>query len=158
MIATNNKYRILLAISVIGLVLLGSSSSGQGSYSHYLVKPLYIFNANTVVVDNLITYKLEKVVIARTELVGDRKIDLQAVKLIHDFCFHGDVCTLINYGHDEHGRIVGDFKHLDGIQELSYLLIVNGLVYWYEPFNPHDTAARECEERAKLLHVGVWGR
>lgn len=122
----------------------------------YMILPLRIINANTLKVKNLYTNKEETFTIAGTQISHSKYVNNAAIKYIDINFLHNGYMGAISYGHDKWGRVVGDIKHLDRIQRLSYLLIVQGYVYWYPPFNPLDSCASACAQWAKQKHIGVW--
>jgi hypothetical protein len=124
---------------------------------YYAVKPLYVINPNTIVVENQYTHEVETMIIAGTQLGNSYYLNDQGRQFTASKIYRYEkYIAARSYGKDKYGRVIGDIDEPTRYQWLSYDLIVNGYCYWYKGFDPNDVLAKRCEAYAKLKHIGVW--
>jgi hypothetical protein len=144
--------RLILIVSF----LLCSTVYATPSPQYYcMVKVLYVVNPNTLLVEDLYTKQHRTLVIAGTRITNSKAINLQAMQYDKQFCLAGnpnDYLGAVIYSCDSNGVYYGDIKHPDRIQQLSYLLIVKGLVYC----TLDNTSALSYQEWARAHHNGIW--
>lgn len=146
----------LIIISLLFICWLIPAIAHPNVQCTYMCKVLHVCNANTLIIENLYTRQMETLVIAGTQISNNAYINMIAMQYIDTWCLHDDYMAAISYGHDHYGRVVGDLKHTDRIQQLSSELIVQGYCYWYSQFNPNDTILAGCSHWAKQHHSGVY--
>ena len=67
----------------------------------------------------------------------------------------GKTVTVVSVGQDRQGRLVADVFLADG-QLLSYLLVKEGLAWWYRQYALDNTTLEQLEREARKAKKGLW--
>jgi micrococcal nuclease len=67
----------------------------------------------------------------------------------------GKTVTVVSVGQDRQGRVVADVFLADG-QLLSYLLVKEGLAWWYRQYALDNTTLEQLEREARKAKKGLW--
>lgn len=71
-----------------------------------------------------------------------------------ELAFQRDV-TIVVHATDRYGRLVGEVFLPEG-DNLGYMLVTEGLAWWYQQYAPHHAQLASLEAEARATKRGLW--